>query len=290
MVVISRTTLALIVVLISACSSGTPKIMTPVSHHATASNDPTRFPLPLGEVTAVETKVPIPKIEIFPTNTKPEFLICSPILGYSISDLTHAVSNPFNPPTRLGSDNPHQAIDIAVIRNGISLSGDEVHAILPGNIAGIVKNRFPYGNAVLIETSFEYLAKDLTIIKDFSTPAPTLHPHPSLTCPEAEVLPSLDWENRSLYMLYAHLREISNLHLGNNVKCGDRIGIIGESGNALNPHLHIETRVGPSEARFNSISHYDSSATLEEMAGYCSWRVSGVFELIDPMIIIRSLR
>ena len=65
--------------------------------------------------------------------------------------------------------------------------------------------------------------------------------------------------------------------------CGQAIGSVGMSGNALNPHLHLEVRVGPAGIRLESMAHYDTSATAQEMANYCRWRVSGLFQLVDPM-------
>jgi hypothetical protein len=34
------------------------------------------------------------------------------------------------------------------------------------------------------------------------------------------------------------------------------------------------------------MAHYDASASLEEMANYCLWRVSGHFSLFDPMDLL----
>ena len=75
------------------------------------------------------------------------------------------------------------------------------------------------------------------------------------------------------------------MQLGDWLQCGWEIGTVGMSGNALNPHLHLEMRVGPAGARFNSMAHYISSASNEEMANYCAWRVSGQFQVVDPMLL-----
>ncbi|MBN1148885.1 MAG: peptidoglycan DD-metalloendopeptidase family protein, partial [Anaerolineales bacterium] len=118
----------------------------------------------------------------------------------------------------------------------------------------------------------------------------TLPPHPALTCPEVQGAQS--WEpsaQRSLYLLYAHLGEPVAYQLGDKVACGAHIGIIGQSGNALNPHVHIEARLGPAGARFMGMAHYEPRATPLEMSNYCSWRVSGVFQLIDPMRLLALL-
>ena len=58
------------------------------------------------------------------------------------------------------------------------------------------------------------------------------------------------------------------------------------SGNALNPHLHLEARVGPAGTRLDSMAHYDSSASPAEMAAYCLWRVSGAFQRINPLQLL----
>jgi murein DD-endopeptidase MepM/ murein hydrolase activator NlpD len=61
---------------------------------------------------------------------------------------------------------------------------------------------------------------------------------------------------------------------------------VGKSGNALNPHLHFEIKVGPAGLRFTSMAHYDASATLEEMATYCTWSISGLFQVVDPLRLL----
>jgi hypothetical protein len=47
-------------------------------------------------------------------------------------------------------------------------------------------------------------------------------------------------------------------------------------------------RLGPAGVRFSSLAHYDASATIEEMFNYCTWRVSGLFQLVDPMLLLGS--
>jgi len=46
------------------------------------------------------------------------------------------------------------------------------------------------------------------------------------------------------YTLYAHLRDSSNLNVGNTVTQGQRIGIEGNTGNSSGPHLHFEIHLG----------------------------------------------
>ncbi len=189
----------------------------------------------------------------------------------------------------MGSDNPHQGVDLAVVQDGVALSGEEVFTVLEGVVAAVISDRFPYGNALIIETLLEALPTDLLDALHLPTPMPTLAPHPSLTCPP---LPGhvMNWGvGRSLYLLYAHLRQAPQVSLGERLACGVSIGQIGQSGNALNPHLHLELRVAPSGIRFESIAHYDTRASSIEMANYCLWRVSGLFQPIDAMQLLALL-
>jgi murein DD-endopeptidase MepM/ murein hydrolase activator NlpD len=120
------------------------------------------------------------------------------------------------------------------------------------------------------------------------TSAPTLPSSISLTCPESAETVVLEASNqsRSLYILYAHLQEPPGLKTGDALGCGQELGAIGDSGNAINPHLHVEMRLGPAGARFPGMAHYDTSATPDEMSNYCLWRVSGLFQLLDPMPLL----
>jgi hypothetical protein len=121
---------------------------------------------------------------------------------------------------------------------------------------------------------------------DAPTPAPTLASSPALTCPAVEQPLDFDPGARSLYLLYAHLQGPPAVGPGEDVACGDVLGAVGDSGNALNPHLHLEARIGPSGLALESMAHYTPDATNEEMAGYCLWRVSGWFQLLDPMRLL----
>jgi len=216
--------------------------------------------------------------------------ICSPLADVPIEELNDLIVNPFQPP-RWGSDDPHQGVDFAIRSplNQIALAGNPIHAVLDGQVVAVMKERFPYGNAILIETALDTLPPDLITQLELPTPAPTLPPHPSLTCPQTGIFPILDPGHGSLYLLYAHMQEPSALVVGDSVICGDRLGTIGDSGNALNPHLHLETRVGPAGAHFPSLAHYETRAKAEEMEAYCLWRVSGVFQLVNPSLIFGQL-
>lgn len=219
------------------------------------------------------------------TSTKPAIAICSPLAKISIQNLRDTVTNPFLPPIP-GSDDPHQGIDFAYMdaTTRIALSGSPVGAALPGRVAGTINDRFPYGYAVIIETSLDRLAPQVRA--EMPTPEPTRSSHPSLTCPQVESAIRFDSDERSLYLLYGHLQAPTDVLPGQEVSCGDRLGATGDSGNALNPHLHLEARIGPAGAIFTGLAHYETRASPSEMRAYCDWRVSGTFQVIDPLKIL----
>ena len=84
--------------------------------------------------------------------------VCSPLAGYALEDLSSIVSNPYQPP-RPGSDDPHQAVDLAerMDGSGMALAGMPVQAVLPGRVVLAQSDRFPYGNAVIVETPLEVI-------------------------------------------------------------------------------------------------------------------------------------
>ncbi|NMB89064.1 MAG: M23 family metallopeptidase, partial [Chloroflexi bacterium] len=179
-------------------------------------------------------------------------------------------------------------VDLADMRGEerIAYAGLPVHLVLSGRVAGVILDRFPYGNAVLVETSLEDLPAGWAAALQLPTPAPTLETHSSLTCPSGYSPASWDASRRALYLLYAHLQAAPLVQPGESVACGQVIGAIGDSGNALAPHLHLEARLGPAGAQFASLAHYDDTASLEEMENYCTWRISQLFQLIDPFTLL----
>lgn len=245
----------------------------PAAASATPSPSPTHLP------TRTSTAPP-------PTSTPPPAAqLCSPLEGYSLAEMPSLVSNPYNPPPP-GSDDPHQGIDLAdrAAGSGIALAGRQVRAVLAGSVAAVIQDRFPYGNALLVETPTEGLPADWIEALRLSEPASPWQPNPALSCPD--VLPKNWGEGSSLYLLYAHLQDAPAYQTGDIVSCGQGIGAVGESGNALNPHLHLEARLGPAGAVFSSLAHYDNRATPEEMDQYCTWRVGGIFRPVDPLKLL----
>jgi len=279
------TILFLVILFLSACSSaGSPLVLTApavLSVTSGAVSLSTKTPV-ISRPVQTATSSPLP-----PPSPTPAYLVCSPLQGVPIDQIAAAVTNPYDPPPP-GSDDPHAGADIADLIPGsqIARPGIPVQAVLLGQVAMVQADRFPFGNAILIETPLEQLTQ--TLLERLHLPAPLAGPAPksALTCPEGVLKTTWDAAHRSLYVLYAHLQELPELKPGEKVTCGEVIGKVGKSGNALNPHLHLEIRVGPAGASFSSIAHYDNRATVEEMAGYCAWSVSGLFQVIDPLTLL----
>ena len=261
--------------------------------------------LPAQSATETNTAIPVTETPtLMPTSTAtplpptqtpiPYSPISSPLQGISLSEINSINTNPFDPPA-LGFDEPHQGIDYSYYRfanenmediDGIE--GLEVLSILDGTVASVIYDRMPYGNAIIIETSLNMI--DPAILAALTLPeiAPTLVPDPRHNCPDLVDDPSWDNSNRSFYFVYAHLLNYPELAIGDRVQSGQVIGQVGNTGNSSNAHLHLELRLGPGGASFASMAKYDTRASMDEMANYCTWRISNRFQLIDPnMILLR---
>jgi murein DD-endopeptidase MepM/ murein hydrolase activator NlpD len=180
----------------------------------------------------------------------------------TIPELWEIVSDPYKPPPP-GKEERHHGVDFSYYRRGerTSIQGESIQAILPGTVAAIVQDRLPYGNMVILETSYSYFPLDF---------AQAI----SLT------------QGGSLYHLYAHMETTPTVSIGEEVACGQVLGTVGLTGyNIVNPHLHLETRRGPSGVIFEGMVFYDTSAMPEEMENYKRWRTGGEFQHFDPMVL-----
>ncbi len=52
-----------------------------------------------------------------------------------------------------------------------------------------------------------------------------------------------DSSGQTVYSLYGHMQRV-DVQVGQTVKAGDNIGVVGATGVAFGPHLHFEVRVG----------------------------------------------
>lgn len=273
--------------LITGCSSApTPTIIsltTPTS------------PLPRPSSTIAPTTAPTPVVP--PTSTSvPSFdisqisEICSPLAGIELNDLHSIISQGFSAPTTF-LDDGHPAVDLAFFTfQGLpSMFGHPVQAILPGRVALVIEDRWPYGSMVLIETPLNGLPGELLSPDNIPTAIPeenlSLFNPCEINALYKDMSPiEMSSESRSIYVLYAHLGEKPGFEPGDVVSCGNTIGTVGLTGNTVADHLHLEARIGPSDAQFGTIAMYQPDATPEERYNYCTWSTSGKFQPIDPTI------
>ncbi|PKO10570.1 MAG: hypothetical protein CVU40_05565 [Chloroflexi bacterium HGW-Chloroflexi-2] len=265
------------ILLLTGCASKVPfvEVITPI-FEVTETLEMKEKSSPTFAKTIVPTTTPAP--------TEKAINVCSPLFEFPTENLVNMISNPFHPP-KSGSDDPHQGVDFSVVDPDlrIALKGSAVQAILAGEVVMLMNDRFPYGNAILVETPFRNLPVGWKENLENQTKPNLFGSIPSLTCPTGWDLPDQENNDLSLYILYAHLDTPTVYELGDQVACGDGIGSIGDSGNALAPHLHIEMRYGYSSDIEGSMAHYTVSADEQEMRNYCRWRVSGWYRIMDPM-------
>jgi murein DD-endopeptidase MepM/ murein hydrolase activator NlpD len=213
--------------------------------------------------------------------------MCSPLDDFTLQTLPKIITQPYkNPPP--GDETLHHGIDFSFWTYGQlkTMTGLKIFSVLSGTVAGITLNKYPYGNMVIVETSLDALPQDLISQLQAPTPAPTLPYTGPLSCPQYPQNPTWDTSKRSLYLLYAHMKDAPLVKIGDHVSCGQQLGVVGNTGDSSNNHLHFETNIGPSGARFNSMGHYSAGMTAEEIANYCIWRVSNLFQLFNPMKLL----
>ena len=246
----------------------------------------TLIPTQTIEISATQTMEPS-ATPIPPTPT-PDLInsICSPLENETLSSISEILTQKFIMP-RPGNDDGHQGLDFAFYRRNerVGIEGLKVHAALKGKIITVINDRWPYGNAVIIETSLKSISPELLAQIQPPSLEPTVVPSPRVNCPPRDLPFSIDTKDRSLYLLYGHLLNPLPMVVGEEIECGQIIGEVGNSGYSSNPHLHFETRIGPSGASFDSMAYYTVQSTISERYNYCVWRVSNLFQLFDPMVL-----
>jgi len=189
--------------------------------------------------------------------------ICSPLGMHPLEELPQIISDPYKPPPPNRPEERHHGVDFSYwhYRDRDSMLGEPVQAILPGTVASVIRDLYPYGNMVIIETTRQDLPGRLIAELHFG-------------------------EGESLYHLYAHLNLPPAVRLRERVEACQSLGEVGMTGNTDIPHLHLETRIGPAGTIFESMRFYDTRATIAEMEAYKRWRTSGEFRHFDPMILL----
>lgn len=220
----------------------------------------TATPLPPTLTPTFERGLPSPTVTATPAAI---LQLCSPLEGDTLAELFEIISDPYAPPPA-GKDERHHGVDLAYYRreDRLSIEGVTVQALLPGVVAAAIADRLPYGNMVIIETPLSEIPPDLAAWLGLS-------------------------EGESLYHLYAHFGQSPLVQRGERVLCGQPLGMVGRTGyNIVEPHLHLETRIGPAGTTFESMAYYTTQASAAERAAYELWRTSGVYRHFDPMTLI----
>jgi murein DD-endopeptidase MepM/ murein hydrolase activator NlpD len=277
-------------ILLAACASVSSPLTTSTPSQpppaATASPRPT---IP----TAAATNTSSPAETASPAATAQpaagDFEVCSPLEDISLADLPQIVTNPYDPPPP-GQDGGHHGVDLAYYRRGShnTMVGLPIYSALSGKVASVTLDQPPYGNMVIVETPLQDLPPEFIAQLDLPQQLAQTKEDPRLTCPAPQSFPDLSTGDRSLYILYAHMQSTPAVIVGESAHCGQALGAVGNTGMSGNPHLHFEVRLGPSGVVIGTMSHYNNRATIEEMANYCLWRVSGAFALVDPLKLIRA--
>ncbi len=252
----------------------------------TTASTPTATSTPLPSPSATATALPTATVEM-------ALQVCSPLQGIERSQLRLITSYAFITPDNY-VESGHPAIDFSFYQFENNLTGEKyttfanfpVQAILPGKVILIENDRFPYGYMVLIETPFTQISADFSPAITTPTPLPPSAYSTDERCPVAGAQVSYDPTAKSIYTLYAHLASLPLVKTGDTVACGQLIGYAGKTGHAAEDHLHLEVRIGPAHAQFGSIGAYHSSNTAEERYNYCIWALSGIFQAIDPAILL----
>ena len=190
------------------------------------------------------------------------FQICSPLEIHPLDELTEIISDPYHPPPP-GREERHHGVDFSYYRRGdrLTIQGVGVQAVFSGQIAAAIQDRFPYGNVVIVETRQNEL-------------------------PDAWISKLGMQPGESIYTLYAHLDQPPLLDLGEKVEACQSLGAVGKSGNTVEPHLHLEMRLGPAGQSFPSMAYYGAQDSKEERENYVRWRTGGEFRHFDPMSVL----
>ncbi len=211
---------------------------------------------------------------------------CSPLENIGFNELDGITSFEFNSPSAY-SDAFHPGVDLAFFsfKEYTTMRGHPVQAVLPGKVVLVIDDRFPYGNSILIETPLELVGDGLREKLTLPTPIPQREIDLFSTC--SKEMPAISWSGdmKSLYVLYAHLAEKPAFQMGETVACGETIGKVGISGNSIADHLHLEMRLGPSDAGFGTFAALRPEASAIEKYNYCIWNSSGYFQAVNPALI-----
>lgn len=221
----------------------------------TASSTPAPSATATHPSTATQTPIPISAI-------------CSPLADHDLAILMNYMSQPLIPPLGANKEMGHHGVDFAYYRRdgvGGHIQGTPVQSVLDGVVAGIGYTTV-YGNYLIVETRRLNLPVAVVGLYDLKL-------------------------DQSLYLLYAHMQNPFEFALGQALACGAQIGEVGDSGDPFyssDPHLHLETRSGPSGIQLAPMDYYNTQASEEEKAEWEFWRSSDTFTLLDPVLLLEA--
>jgi len=247
-----------LVLLVGSCSPAPEASPTMVAKvEATSTSLPATPVPPAATITPSATHTPWPAHEV---------QICSPLAIQPLAKIKSIITQPFIMPRVMDDgtykDSGHHGVDVGFMTRGKQkFTGTPVLAAVPGKIASLVDNLPPYGDMVMVETPLANIPKK--IIDKYKIPP-----------------------GNSVYTLYAHLQNVQSLKTGQPIHCGQQLAETGLTGLTDGPHLHFETRWGPSNTVFPPMGYYLSGVTPEEMESYTLWRMSGKYKLFDPFELL----
>jgi len=195
------------VISLTACQKETGDIQVENS----IGESPASTPTPTTHPTQTTSVIP-------PTPTKDLInTVCSPLEGLSLEELISdptVISQVFKTP-RPGLDDGHTGIDYAYYRRGdrVGIEGLAIYAVLKGKIISILDNKWPYGNMIIIETPIEEINTQLFNVISPPQTAPTVEPAPHVNCPPGELEFDMAVSSRSIYVLYAQLKDPANFRI-----------------------------------------------------------------------------
>lgn len=187
----------------------------------TPSTTPTLTPTPTITPSTTPTPSPTATLTVTPTPEKyvPHYMLARPIAdgGTNEIDRTYPYGS-----TQDGRRSTHHGVEFVNPRGTPVLAAANGVIVYAGEDTGVIAGPRPdyYGLVVIIEHGF-------------STP-----------------------DGQPVYTLYGHLDRI-DVETGQTIEQGDRVGIVGDRGIAIGPHLHFEVRTGDDPFDFYATQNPD---------------------------------
>ncbi len=101
-----------------------------------------------------------------------------------------------------------------------------------------------------------------------------------------------DGAGKHSYALYAHLQPGSiRVHAGDKVKRGETLGLVGNTGNSVAPHLHFQVMDGPSAMASNGLPYeIDEFLVTGETAGTEAFDKAEGEGVVLPVTVVKPAR